>query len=91
MSEKQPLAFGWIGDCLAIKAFSFVPHTDQYLPIHAAAAGYVNLLLLILVIAVNHRVGQSLIHGSFNPLFSLFRRATLFHEKPDESHKVIYE
>lgn len=30
---------------------------------------------MILVIAVNHRVGQSLIYGNFNPLFGLFRRA----------------
>jgi hypothetical protein len=40
---------------------------------------------------VNHRVGQSLIYGNFNPLFGLFRRATFFHETPDESHKLIYE
>src|SRR6266850_1363858 len=52
VSEKQPLVFGWIGDCSAIKAFSFVPHANQYLPIQAAAAGDVNLFLLILVIAV---------------------------------------
>jgi hypothetical protein len=57
VSEKQPLGFGWIGDYSAIKTFSFVPHANQYLPIHAAAAGDVNLLLLILVIAMNHRVG----------------------------------
>jgi len=72
VSEKQPLVFGWIGDCSAIKAFSFVPHANQYLPIHAAAAGDVNLLLMILVIAVNHRVGQSLLYGDFQvPLQSL--------------------
>jgi hypothetical protein len=91
VSEKQSLDFGWIGDRSAIKALSLIPHGDQYLSIHAAAAGDVNLLLLILVIAMNHRVGQSLIYGNFNPLFGLFRRDTLFHEKPDESHKFIYE
>jgi hypothetical protein len=91
VSEKQPRGFGWIGDYPAIKALSLVPHSNQYFPIHAAAAGYVNLLFLILVIAVNHGVGESLMYGDFNPLFDLFRRAAVLHEKPDESHKLIYD
>jgi hypothetical protein len=91
VSEKQPLVFGWIGDCSAIKAFSFVPHANQYLPIHAAAAGDVNLFLLILVIAVNHRVGQSLLYGDFKFLFSCSRHACFSHEEPNESHESLYE
>jgi hypothetical protein len=85
------MVFGWIGDCSAIKAFSFVPDANQYLPIHAAAAGDVNLLLLILVIAVNHRVGQSLLYGDFKFLFSRSRHAYFSIEKPNESHESLYE
>jgi hypothetical protein len=51
----------------------------------------VNLLLLISVIAVNHRVGQSFIYGDFNRILGLFRRATFFHEKSDESDELINE
>ena len=91
VSEKQPPGLGWIGDYSAIKALSFIPHTNQYLPIHAAAAGDVNLLLMILVIPVNHRVRQGLIYGNFDPVFGLFRRPAFFHERPDESHKLIYK
>jgi hypothetical protein len=91
VSEKQPLGFGRIGDYSAIKAFSFVPNANQYLPVRAAAADDVNLLLLILAIAVNHCVGQSLSYGNFNPLFGFLRRATLLRGKPDESQKFIYE
>jgi hypothetical protein len=89
--EKQPLGFGWIGDCSAIKALSLIPHGDQYLCIQAATAGDVNLLLLIFVMAVNHRVGQSLIYGDFNLLFGLFRNADLLHEQLNESHELINE
>ena len=91
VSEKQPLGFGRIGDYSAVKALSFSPYTNQHLPIHATAACDVNLLLLISVIAVNHRVGQSFIYGDFNRILGLFRRATFFHEKSDESDELINE
>jgi hypothetical protein len=57
---KKALGFGWIGDYPVIKAFSFVPHANQYLPIHAAAAGDVNLLLMIFVkggVKLDHQGG----------------------------------
>ena len=86
VSEKQPLVFGWIADYSAVKAFSFVPYANQYLPIHAAAAGDVNLLLLILVIAVNHGVSQSLVYDDFKFLFRRSRETCFSHEEPNESH-----
>src|SRR5258705_12765053 len=62
VTEKQPLEFGRIGDGLAIKAFSFIPHNNRYFPIHAASAGQMNLLLRFFIIAMNSRVGVSFGH-----------------------------
>ncbi len=91
MSEKKPLGFGRIGHCSAIKALSFIPHANQYLSIHAATAGDVNLLIRILVIAVNHRIGESFMDGDFKFLFTLLRDANFSHETFDEMHELIYE
>jgi len=71
VTEKQPLEFGRIGDGLAIKAFSFIPHNNRYFSIHAASASQMNLLLRIFTIAMNHSVGESFEHSDFNFLFSL--------------------
>src|SRR6266446_4289550 len=91
VTEKQPSEFGWIGDGLAIKAFSFIPHNNRYFPIHAASACQMNLLLGIFIIAMNHSVGESFEHGNFNFLFSLSGDAKSAHEQLNEPHQLIYE
>ena len=89
--DKQSLGLGWIGDCVAIKAFSLIPHGDRKLSIHAASAANVNLLVRSFVIAVNHRVGEGLKYGNFNYLFNRSRLAAVSHEEPNELHELIYE
>jgi hypothetical protein len=91
VTEKQPLEFGRIGDGLAIKAFSFIPHNNRYFSIHAASAGQMNVLLGVFIIAMNHSVSESFEHGDFNFLFSLSCDAKSAHEQLNEPHQLIYE
>jgi hypothetical protein len=64
--QQQPVRFGRVGDCAAIKAYGFVPHGNQNFPIHTATAGEIDPFLGILMIAVNHGVCEGLVYRDFN-------------------------
>jgi hypothetical protein len=91
MGQQPSLWFRRIWNCTAIKAFSFIPYGDQYFSVHAAPAGYMNLLFGIFMIAMDHGICESFAYGNFNFICILSGAPDFPHQSLDESHKFINE
>jgi hypothetical protein len=87
MRGLKLLCGGWLRELGAAKPFSFVPDHNRDFLIGHAAADHVNMLVRILMIAVNDGICQGFSQGGFDVDF-VSRHTSAY---LDEEHELVYE